>query len=204
MVLSSNFVVLVIPEWKVSPDYEHRPTSLPPSERNSAHRVVSTSHASDQLANTGTTPVFTSTTQHRRTVHAKTIDGQRKAYFFIHFNCLAIMRVHASLITLFASALALCLALFTSPVTAAPDLTCTSTVYFDIAHGGKDVGRVSSAAQPIDNQTRTQNRIMSYRSPCASTAKWFQRRQRTSVSWQPVSPASVTRDQSSTESLLTS
>lgn len=52
------------------------------------------------------------------------------------------MRATAFLNTL-VTGFAVALALATSPVSAAPDLTCTHTVFFDITHGSKDVGRVS-------------------------------------------------------------
>ncbi|CAO1630719.1 unnamed protein product [Sympodiomycopsis kandeliae] len=45
--------------------------------------------------------------------------------------------------TLFPLVFAVILALFTTPASTAPDLSCTSTVYFDVAHGSKDIGRIT-------------------------------------------------------------
>lgn len=66
------------------------------------------------------------------------------------------------------SGLAVALALATSPVSAAPDLTCTHTVFFDITHGSKDVGRVSG----VERVTQHSNgdRIVA----ASALASWYE------------------------------
>lgn len=54
------------------------------------------------------------------------------------------MRLIPSLATVATSAFAVLLAVVpSSGVSAAADTTCTHNVFFDITHGGKDVGTVS-------------------------------------------------------------